>query len=150
MASTRVRLLQASAVVGAAGAVVGVAAVPAGATQPVTVTPASGLYDATSVSVSFESPTAWQTGVQGVALECSSPVGEAVWTSLPPQCVSLGSLTVYEAADGNIALQGQVKVHKTIAPKTGTLVCSHQCSITVGYGSSQFIGTPASVPITFK
>lgn len=155
MAGKHRRLIQAGAVLGAAGAGVALTAGAAAAdTGAVTVTPHTGLHDAQSVSVFWDTGLPLNTSVVVVqAAECSGPV-QAGPSRSPAQCdgKTTVNLHIVLAPDGDLAFEGTLNVQKSIAPPSGNVSCTNQCTIDVAYalyGASEPVFS-ASVPITFK
>ena len=147
----RGRLFQASAVLGAAGA--GVALVPGPAvadTGSLQATPTNGLHDGQSVSVSWETGQPWSgSDHNAAAVECVGSIGAGPLGGNPP--CDPNTLTVVQAvqaADGDLAFQGSLTVHKSLFG--GVVSCSRQCSIIIVQEGGTFGVSSGSVPITFK
>jgi hypothetical protein len=151
MSGKRARLLQASVVLGAAGAGVALAAGPAAAdTGALHVTPTTNLHDGQAVSVSWDTGQAWSgTNHNAAAFECVGPIPSGVLGGNPPCDVNTAVvLQAVQAADGDLAFQGTMTAHKSLF--AGAATCAKQCSIVVVQQGGTFGNSSGSVPITFK
>jgi len=150
MTDKRGRLVKASAAFGAAGAGVVLTAAPAAAAPMVT--PTTGLHDGQSVSVTWGPSVGGPTYVS--AVECSGPVPAGIiFGPTLDQCDgSTGSQLSQVRGSGSY--QGNILVRKSIAPPSGAVTCTNQCSIVVvaSYANQTppFAEVSGSVPITFK
>ncbi len=158
MTGKRVRLLQASAVLGAAGAGIALTAGPAAAgSASVAANPTQKLHDGQQISVFWDTGQPWSTQsqyVQYFAVECPKPLvaGTVFSTDVVMSCSLLGSqLSKVQAPDGDLEIEGTVTVSKSLSPQPGT--CMNQCSIAILAGASgipQTVLSSGGVPITFK
>lgn len=151
MTGKRGRLFQATAAFGAAGAGVALAAGPAVAdTGALQATPTSNLHDGQSVSVFWETGQPWAgSDHNAAAFECIGSIGAGLLGGNPPCDVNTAVLLqAVQAADGDLAFQGNVTVRKSLFG--GITTCARQCSIVIVQEGGTFGNSSGSVPITFK